>query len=326
MNSARRAFLDVTLSGANITDSIKEDVLSFSYTDNAEQEIDDISLTIQNRTGKWLRSWFPKTTDKISAKIVTEDWTGSLNCGGFTVAEVDFSISPMTVSIKAVAIPVQSDFTRIAQSRTWEQATIKEVATTIAEASKMPLDWRSSYNQKIPIISQMGVSNSAFLYSLCQKYGLTLKLFSERIVIYDAEELEKLPPIKVISSKDMISCTCKSTVVDSCYTGVCVKYMTTDGKVFSYTHKVESKTPRIYNVQTAVNSFAEAERVSKATLRTLNKREATASFTIAGDTRMYAGTTIALKDLGSFDGNYFIDKATHSLSGGYTTAVECHRV
>ena len=80
-----------------------------------------------------------------------------------------------------------------------------------------------------------------------------------------------------------------------------------------------------YKLKKRVTSRAEAERLAKATLRKLNLRKLTGSMTL--DTRLVAGVVVEVRGFGSFDGRFFVESATHSVSGsGYTTSINVRRV
>lgn len=82
-----------------------------------------------------------------------------------------------------------------------------------------------------------------------------------------------------------------------------------------------------YKLKKRVTSRAEAERVAKATLRRLNLRSVTGSISLVGDTRLVAGIVIEVKGFGSFDGRFFVESASHNVSGsGYVTTISIRRV
>lgn len=82
-----------------------------------------------------------------------------------------------------------------------------------------------------------------------------------------------------------------------------------------------------YALKKRATSLAEAKRLAKAKLRQLNLRRVTGSMTVVGDVSLVAGVVIAVKGFGSFDGNFIIEQATHSVSSsGYTTALRLRRV
>ena len=56
-NSARRADLQVTFAGTDISEAVNKDLISFTYTDNEEDETDDLQIKMHDRDGKWLTKW-----------------------------------------------------------------------------------------------------------------------------------------------------------------------------------------------------------------------------------------------------------------------------
>ena len=65
---------------------------------------------------------------------------------------------------------------------------------------------------------------------------------------------------------------------------------------------------------------------TKKRLREKNTQQFTASFTMLGDVQLVAGATVKLKGFQKFDRKYKITKATHKLTGGYTTQIELQQV
>lgn len=328
MNS-RRAFVQITIQSEDITESIQGDVLSFSYTDNASDDADDMSIQLQNRTKKWLYFGLPQEGAIIKSKIITENWCGKLNCGSFIIDDISCSGWPLTADIKAVAMPVNEDFSETQKNKTWSEATIKEIASTIAGNSHIPLLYEAEYNPVIGFVSQTDKSDKEFLYNLCTKYGLTMKLYSNQIVIYDMVELEAQKSIMELQSTHMLDFTANSTISDTGYSACVVKYTTKDKKTLEYHYEIKGKTKKVYKHNEAVGSLAEAQRVARAKLRELNAKETTFSCKLPGNAKLVAGVCVTIgKEFGSFEGKYFIDKAIHDVSGGggYTTSVDMHRV
>lgn len=56
-NLARRAVAEVYFAGVDISASIRPYLLSLTYTDNEEDEADDLQLKLQDRDGIWLTKW-----------------------------------------------------------------------------------------------------------------------------------------------------------------------------------------------------------------------------------------------------------------------------
>ncbi|MCW7418973.1 hypothetical protein OHD37_25410 [Escherichia coli] len=56
----RKTLFDVIYQNVNITAHMSPDVLSMSYTDNEDGQVDDISIILKNDDGKWSGDWTPK--------------------------------------------------------------------------------------------------------------------------------------------------------------------------------------------------------------------------------------------------------------------------
>lgn len=63
---ASRADVQVVFGGVDITAQAKQDLISFSYTDNEEDEADDFQLKVHDRDGKWLRIWLDPMVDNAA--------------------------------------------------------------------------------------------------------------------------------------------------------------------------------------------------------------------------------------------------------------------
>lgn len=329
---SRKAYLELFIDGFNVTDHIERDALTFSYTDNSGQsadgqpEVDDISITIQNRDKKWLEHWFPQEGDRIDARIITEDWTGILDAGSFVLDKVSMSGWPHTVNIGGLAMPADTEFSGAERSRSWSGATMREIAESIAANCKMPLLYQAQYNPVLEFVSQARESDKVFLYNLCRKYGLTVKLFSSHIVIYDMEQLEQGKPVAVLFQETMLSYSLESTITNTGYSACVACYTNADGKLLEYEYRISGKTNKVYRYSTPLGSLGEAQRVAKAKLRELNLGEVSLSCSVPGNTNLVAGSCVSLGGFGNYDGTYLIDKATHDVGDGYTTTLQAHRV
>ena len=56
-DQARRTTAEIAFGGADITSSIRPYLLSLTYTDNEEDEADDLQIKLQDREGVWLTKW-----------------------------------------------------------------------------------------------------------------------------------------------------------------------------------------------------------------------------------------------------------------------------
>lgn len=77
---ARRSVVQIAFDGVDITDDIQKYFLSLTYTDNEEDETDDLQIKLQDRDGIWLKSWLASAVD--AAAVATPQ--GSVSEGGAT--------------------------------------------------------------------------------------------------------------------------------------------------------------------------------------------------------------------------------------------------
>ena len=99
--------------------------------------------------------------------------------------------------------------------------------------------------------------------------------------------------------------------------------------VLSYTYVDETvdANGQEYVLKKRVKSISDAKRLAKAKLRELNFRRVRGNLTVVGDVTLVAGIVITCQGFGSFDGNFFIEEASHLVTaGGYTTALRLRRV
>lgn len=99
--------------------------------------------------------------------------------------------------------------------------------------------------------------------------------------------------------------------------------------VFSYTYVDESVDAdgQEYIIKKRVKSISEAKRLARVKLRQLNSRRVRGNLTVVGDVMLVAGIVIECRGFGAFDGNFFIEEASHLVTAsGYTTALRLRRV
>lgn len=332
MMKSRRASIQLIYQGKNITDEISSDLKSFTYTDNASGSSDDVSIELKDDHGKWISSWAPSKGDVIIPTIITENWnrdgdSQSLYCGRFIIDEPSYSGRPRILSLGAISAPADSNFMTVKRSRTWQKASIKKIAQTIADNAKLALYFNLSSDPVIPFIEQSKEADASFLTNLCQKNGLAIKIYNQRIVIFNEMEYEVKPSVPTIGEADLMQWSAKTTLTDTGYDGCKIAYTSPkSNKTLSYTYRPEGKTGnKIYQINDTATDLAEAERYAKCKLQELNKGEYTLSLEMPGNLALFPTQVVTVEDLGIFNGNYYIDRVSHKIGGGFTTSLELHK-
>lgn len=76
-NMARRADVEITFDGADISSSIRPYLLSLTYTDNEEDQTDDLQIRLQDRDGIWLTKWLNDAVDAATSTGVPASEAGA---------------------------------------------------------------------------------------------------------------------------------------------------------------------------------------------------------------------------------------------------------
>lgn len=339
----RRTQAIVLYNGKNISDSLAPYLKNLTVTDNIGGCADDLQITLEDRASLWQGLWLPEIGATLDVSLVCENWpelSGTVyRLGLFEIDEVTSSAPPSEVQIKAVSVPDDNHLRGVERTRSWEKAELKRIANDIATGATLTLRYETNYNPIIDRAEQSAESDLMFLCKLLQDYGLALKIFDKKLVIFDEADYEKAKPtIKIHFPRTNSS---QSTAFDitaitgyslkrklrDVYKACHVKYQNGKKKIkfeaaFTDPHKASGKTLEI-NEQ--VKNQAEADRLAKKRLRAKNCQETTGSFSLLGNPLLLASNTIALNGFGSYDGSYIITRATHTIGDGFTTDIEIRR-
>ena len=97
-----------------------------------------------------------------------------------------FSGWPVSGSISAISTPLDSSFTTTQRTKTWENVTIKEIGTEIAGRAGIALAWDVEGDPfTIKSVEQSEQTDCEFYMNLCNTYGLAMKVYAQKIVVYD---------------------------------------------------------------------------------------------------------------------------------------------
>lgn len=290
-----------------------------------------------------------------------------LFCGKFFVDSLQTSGSPRVFEMRAVSIPLNTPIRRKMVTKAWEKKTLKGIAQEVATAAKVKLLFDSQDNPSYDRQDQKAESNLRFLSRLCEDAGLSIKVTDSQIVIFDQAFYEKKKPVKTLKLgvSDILSWDFESQQSET-YKTCTVSWRDPKKKqkgssggynmdlekgdsgddpeydmdlqkvkkkvnvavnTYTYTDPNVEDNGQEYQVKKRAASLDEAKRIAKATLRKLNLRSVTGSLSLVGDTSLVAGVVVELKGFGSFDGRFYIESASHSVStSGYVTSISVRRV
>lgn len=330
MARMRSAYARTWFSGVEVSATLDDQSTSITYTDPDSGASDTIAISMTDTQGRWLGAWMPSKGDQIRAAFGVRDWTGDgdnreLNAGIFVLDSYGGSCSPGgdTVNIGGVSQPADQGFTSEKRSKTWKNVTVEEIEAEIAARYGLAAVYDAK-RIKVKAKSQSKQTDSDFLSALAKDFGLALKVYSYKLVLFDKNEYMTRAPVATVHKSQMLTCSPQVELTGT-YTGAKVSYTDPETEeTVSYTYGAEG---RMLKVNKPCDSAAQAEMMAKSALFSANHGNMTVNFSLPGNPSICAAQVVTLSGIGQFDGNYYIDKITHTLSGsGYTCQYECSNV
>lgn len=311
----RRARTNIFYNGLDANIYISDVLSEFQYTDSTE-ESDAVSITIDDADEKWSGAWMPEKGDKIGAGINLDNWKQEgenleFYCGEFTVDSFRISGPLQKVMIKGVSSPVNLDFKETKRTQTWEGVTIRQIAVEFASRYGLDLVYDTEQEITLEREEQNEKTDSRYLQELCNKYGMGMKLYLSRIIIWSYEEYEAREPVAVIRKENVGKWEYKGSIQGT-YTGARVSY--TDPQKDTTVEAFIGQEGRVLTVNEKAESIADAERIGKNALRNANRKEITMELTLLPSEPVPAAVTARLSGFDRMDGIYFVTQASHRIS------------
>lgn len=306
----------------------------FTYTDPAEGEADSIDISIFDRTNEWLNKKLPELGAEVSASITTQYWgdlpgAGTLDCGKFILDDFSFSGWPTSGKVSAVSTPADTSFRETEKSKVWNNVTLQKMGEEITGNAGIALVW--DVETEFPAmksVEQTEETDCSFFQGKCEEYGLCIKLYSKKLVVYDREAYKKKDAAATLTMADVKSWNWQKTLAHT-YTGGTFTYTQAIKGAKDKKIKVEvGGGTRILHKTGSADSKADAELKLKAAINNANHSATTMSCTMIGRTDLVSTMCVNMEGFGQLSGKYYIDKVTHSVSasGGYETSLEMSKV
>jgi phage protein D len=324
---ARYASVETIYNNTPITANTESETESFSYADEGSAKSDSIQLTLSCIDEKWLNGWMPKKGATLTSTIKVQDWNGegdnrAFACGCFLLDDLSFSGNPRTMQIGAVSAPTDESFAATKRTQTWQGAGIRQIGETIAGRSGLALYYDAP---EIGIeLAEQNDTDAAFYANLCENYGLCLKVYNNRLVVFDREAYKAKPAVAVVDAANMKKWDWNTTIAGT-YTGGSLDY--TDNKKDADIHVAIGGGSRTLKLNQAASSVADGAIQLAAALNKNNHGMTKLSFSTMGTPGLVAGQCIAITGLGAVNGKYYLDRVTHSITGqGYVCSYEASLV
>lgn len=342
MSKARRAVPDLHFNGKDVNTSLADYLESFSYDDVASGASDTIALTVYNENMKWMKAWLPKKGDRITAKIKFTDWNQegdnrNLDCGDFLLDSMKMSGGPLTADLEGISLPTDSSIKTTNRTKTWKNTTIKQIGAEIAKKYGLKYTYDGP-NHAIESLEQTDRSDSDFLYELAKKYGLGMKIYKTKIILYGKNEYEAKSSVLTLHRSDFIGDDWEWTdTLEHTYTGGRCSYKSNNSKKKSSTDKEISiyvgsgenaAGARTLKVSEQAANESDAIAIIQAAVNNANEKACTLTGTVWANPKLVAGIVITLEGFGKADTKYFVDEVKTKVDprSGTTQSITLHKI
>lgn len=342
MSKARRAVPDLRFNGKNANASLENYLQSFSYDDVASGSSDTIALTVYNGDMKWLKDWLPKKGDRITAKINFKDWNSegdnkTLDCGDFLLDSMKMTGGPLTADLEGISMPTDTSIKTTNRTKTWKNTTVKQIGSEIAKKYGLKYTYDGP-KHAIESLEQTDRSDSDFLYELANKYGLGMKIYKTKIILYGKNEYEAKKSVLTLHRTDFINDDWDWTdTLEHTYTGGRCSYKSNNNKSKSGTDKEISvyigdgenaAGARTLKVSEQAANKSDAIHLISAAVNNANEKACTLTGTVWANPKLVAGIVITLSGFGKADARYFVDEVKTKVDprSGTTQSITIHKI
>lgn len=322
----RRATLTLIYEGHDISQDIAPGLLSFSFTEKADGESDDVQIEISDRDRKWQETWIPQRGHTMRPSIVCRNWFEdgdmlTLDCGLFQVDEVEFSFDEIDkVTIKGIPGAVKPSIVGQKKTTGWQDRTLEQIAGDIAARGGLSLVYKGS---TVPFsrIEQRQEPDLAFLSRLGTENGFRVKAADGKLIVIEGKLADAMSPLEL--NRQLGSSFRVRIKSEGVYKGSKETYHDPQtGNLYeSIKHDPnDPQTGKYLELNMRTENLAAAHRVSSAKLREKNAGQIEGDWESIGDPRVRAGITLKTAGFGKLSETTFtVDEATHSItkSDGY---------
>lgn len=307
----------------DVTTVLSEFVTGISVTDSVN-ECDNISLTLDDSSGKWRNQWYPVKTDQISIEFGYKGQS-PVKVQNCFVDMISLTGAPDTVTINAKSGHIDKAMqTKVTKS--YDNTTLRNIVNYIAQKHGLKVIGQIE-DIKFKRKTQKNTSDESFLKKLAEEYGYYIAFKKGQLVFEKKENVKKDTSKLTITRQDCLRYSFRDQT-SRVYKACTVTFWDAQKRqCITHTENVSGlKTGDTLIIRKRVESLDEAKKLAKSALTARNERQVEASLSVIGQNCYVAGAQINLTGFGVLSGVYTITRATHTLSSsGWTVSLTANR-
>ncbi|KKI46742.1 bacteriophage regulatory protein [Obesumbacterium proteus] len=312
----------------DITHDIAPFVTNISYSNNINSESDEIEVQLDDSDGRWCRQWYPGKGDKLTLKLGYTNQS-LLDCGTFSIDEIELASPPSTVSIRGVATSVNNAL-RTKTSRGFEDTTLTAIASRVAQKHGLKLVGKIE-PVSLDRVTQYAETDVGFLKRIASDYGYAVKVTMDQLIFSHLDTLRSQAALLKLSPTDVTTYSLRDTI-NQIYKQARVKHQNSKEKKLvvsevnsgGTTIRGKATSEDTLKVEVRAPNDGTAQLKANAALDNHNEQQKSGSVALQGSPQLTAGNKIELVNFGELSGCWLIEVARHRFdrSSGYVTEID----
>ena len=222
------------------------------------------------------------------------------------------------------------------RTKTWKGVTIQGVAQEIATRYGLTLKY-SAPTIKINEMEQSDKTDCAFLYEICDKYGISMKVYAGAIAIYDQGAMEQKKAVATLKRTSFVDDHWDFTdTLAGIYTGARISYKNPkkssnnkkekDISIYLGFKAENAAGSRVLKINETCDNRKDAYYKAAAKVNESNRAATVITGTMWANPKICAGVCVNVTGMGKANGKYYVDEVTTEISSsGTTQEVSMHK-
>jgi uncharacterized protein len=316
INKLPKPKVNLLYNGKDCTADFSKYLQSITFTENEEEESDELSLNISDYDGYFSDLWYPRKGDKLTCDIIYGN--DIFKCGTFTIDDnnFDFTTTGDYVDIKAIATSTNFSV-RTKKAINHSGKTLTQIANKIGKSYGFKV-LGTTGNIKIGTIVQKNESDITFLRRVSLQYGYIFNIKDNYLTFIKSEELGNAKSLFSLSKSDCSLIHLNDTAT-KIYGKCKVQYLDLKTNTLkNYIANGNTEITDILTIHKRCDSIEEAKHVAEAALKN-SHREISGNITLGKPINNFiAGVNFELNGVGRFEGKYHIKSTQRKVdNSGY---------
>lgn len=196
MGTVASPIYSITYNGKDISKTLAPYLNILVFEDTVEGESSSLEIECENVDRLFSNGWYPEKGATLTASI------GRMQCGTFTMDEIELSGPPHVIRMKALTNIVTKKALKTKRSKAHEGMTLLQIAHKTAAANGLTV-FGTIPDITIERVSQRRSTDLKFLRKVSWDYGIVFKVRDKQLVFTYLPDLDKRPAALSLDITDL---------------------------------------------------------------------------------------------------------------------------